>query len=313
MKKTDNFNNINLNCLNSFLNSNKKGRLVLNGIIAPFNIFTINSILKNNKKIIYITQDEQSALKIQKDLTTLLNIESRVFPSQDISFYTQLEKNYYIYQEQLNIILSQPDVILMNTKALFEKFAPKEFYLKNAIKLKKDDTIDYSKIAQTLISYGYKRTTNVSDIGEFALRGDILDIYSLDNNPVRIEFFADTIEDIRYFDPNTQKSFKNIENTTIYPLYKFILNEENKEKFKKEIQNLKTDDEFIEQVKNELIEKINETGYFEGIEYYINYITNETSSVLDFFDDYILIFNETSQIMSKYKNIDENYNQNYTD
>ena len=179
MQTIDNFKNINLDCLNSFLKSNVKGKLVLNGLIAPFNLFVVNSILKNKKKVIYITQDEQSALKIQKDLSVLLKLESKVFPSQDISFYTELEKNYYIYQEQLDIILSQPDIILMSTKALFEKFAPKEFYQKNVINLKKDDTIDYSKIAEKLISYGYKRTTNVSDIGEFALRGDILDIYSL--------------------------------------------------------------------------------------------------------------------------------------
>ena len=226
MQKIDNFKNINLDCLNSFLKSNAKGKIVLNGMIAPFNLFTINSILKNKKKIIYITQDEQSALKIQKDLHTLLNLESKVFPSQDISFYTELEKNYYIYQEQLNIILSQPDIILINTKALFERFAPLEFYKENIIKLKKNDTIDYSKIAEKLISYGYKRTTNVSDIGEFALRGDILDVYSLDNNPIRVEFFADTIEDIRYFNPNTQKSFKSIDETSIFPLYKFILDDD---------------------------------------------------------------------------------------
>ena len=313
MQKIDNFKNINLDCLNSFLKSNAKGKIVLNGMIAPFNLFTINSILKNKKKIIYITQDEQSALKIQKDLHTLLSLESKVFPSQDISFYTELEKNYYIYQEQLNIILSQPDIILMNTKALFERFGPLEFYKENIIKLKKNDTIDYSKIAEKLISYGYKKTTNVSDIGEFALRGDILDVYSLDNNPIRVEFFADTIEDIRYFNPNTQKSFKSIDETKIFPLYKFILDDEKKEKFKTEIKNIKSDDEFIDKIKNELIEKIDETGYFEGIEYYINYFCDKTSSVLDFFDDYVLVFNETSQILSKYKNIDETYNQNYID
>ena len=77
MQKIDNFKNINLDCLNSFLKSNAKGKIVLNGMIAPFNLFTINSILKNKKKIIYITQDEQSALKIQKDLHTLLNLESK--------------------------------------------------------------------------------------------------------------------------------------------------------------------------------------------------------------------------------------------
>ncbi len=43
------------------------------------------------------------------------------------------------------------------------------------------------------------------DAGEFSIKGDILDLYTLYSSPVRIEFFADTVEDIRMFDPNTQK------------------------------------------------------------------------------------------------------------
>ncbi len=302
---------IKLNFIDSFIKSNSKLRLVLSGLLSPFDLFLIKTIVSLGKKILYIAIDEQTALKAQKDLETLLNIKSEVLPSQEIGLYSELEKNYYIYQEQINIFLNQPNVVFAPIKVLNEKFGTIDFYRNNIIEFKKNDTVDYTEITKKLVELGYKRTTNVVDIGEFALRGDILDIYGLDYNPIRIEFFADTIEDIRYFNPNTQKSFKKVENARILPLYKFILNDKNKAQFIEEIKKIKNNDDFTTQIKNELMEKIQEQGYFEGIEYYINYIEEKTNSVLDFFSEYILIFKETSQIISKYQNIDEKYIQEY--
>ena len=304
---------IKFNFLDSFIKSNSKYRLVLSGFLSPFDLFLIKSIVSAGKKVLYVTLDEQSALKAQKDLETLLEIKSEVLVSQEIGLYSELEKNYYIYQEQVNIFLNKPDVVFAPVKSLLEKYADIDFYKNNIIEFKKDDEIDYQEIAKKLVNLGYKRVTNVSDIGEFALRGDILDIYGLDYNPIRIEFFADVIEDIRYFNPNTQKSFKKVENAKILPLYKFVLNDEKRANFIKKISSIKIDDEFTQQIKNELNEKIETQNYFEGIEYYLNYISDKTSSALDFFEDYILIFKESSQIFSKYQNLDEKYLEEYQD
>lgn len=308
---------INFSCLNSFVNSKSVSTLLLAGLINPFNFFLVNYLLNKGKKILYVFDDEQSALKNQKDLKTIFDINSSFFPSQEISPYSELEKNYYIYKEQINIFLNKPNVVFTNIRSLFEKFPNIEFYKENSIQFKKQDLIDYSKIAEKLVLYGYKRVTNVADIGEFSLRGDILDIYGLDNNPVRIEFFADTIEDIRYFNPQNQKSFKSIDETTIYPLYKFILDDDNKNKFKNEIKKIKIEEdeneEFKLKIKDELIENIDEIGYFEGIEYYQNYINPSLKNVFEFFNDYIIIFKESSQIFSKFENFDNEYKKNYTD
>ena len=309
------FNNVNFDCINNFINAQKNGNLVLSGLLSPYDLLLIKFLIKNKKKILYVTLDEQSALKNQKDLKNLLDLDSEVLINQEISFYSELEKNYYIYQEQINILLEKPSIVFAPVKTLLEKFNNEEFYKKNILTIKKNDEIDYSKISKTLVSMGYKRVTTVSDIGEFALRGDILDIYALCANPYRIEFFADTVEDIRFFNAATQKSFKNIEEAKILPIDKFILDEENKNNFKTKINETvsKTDNEFLLKIKDELTEKIDEEGYFEGIEYYQNYFIQEPYSVLDFLKDYILIFKESSQIFSKYELSDEDYKKNYTD
>ena len=125
------FENISFNCLNSFIKIPDKQKLVVSGLLKPFNLFLIKSIIEKQKKVIYITLDEQSSLKAQKDIKNLLNIESEVFPSQEISFYSELEKNYYIYEEQINIIQNQPDIIFMPAKSLLEKFNNQDFYKNN--------------------------------------------------------------------------------------------------------------------------------------------------------------------------------------
>ncbi len=307
------FDFIKLDFILNFINSKTLNNLVLTGFLPPFNLFLIKSLIKQNKKVLYIALDEQTALKTQKDLENLLKIKSEILYPQEISLYSELEKNYYIYQEQINIFLNKPEVVIAPVKAFSEKFTKKDFYINNHLTFKKNDSIDYSLIAKKLIDFGYKRVTNVVDIGEFALRGDILDIYALDYNPIRIEFFADVIEDIRYFNPTTQKSFSHIEKADVYPVFKFILNDENKNKFIRNIEKIKKDDDFTKKIKDELIEKINNAGYFEGIEYYINYILDDSYCAFDFLDDYVVVLNQTTQILSKFQNIDDNFIKDYND
>ena len=96
---------VKLNFVDSFIKSNSKYRLVLSGLMSPLDLFLIKSITKLNKKVLFVMPDEQSSLKAQKDLETLLDIKSEVLVSQEIGLYSELEKNYYIYQEQINIFL----------------------------------------------------------------------------------------------------------------------------------------------------------------------------------------------------------------
>ncbi len=313
------FENFHFDFLNGFAKTSFKKNFVLSGLLSPFDLLLINKLNLEKKKVLYLTLDEQTSLKAQKNLESLLGLESKIFPCQEINPYCDLDKNYYIYQEQINILKSKPDVVFAPVKSLFERMRDISFYKENSIILEKNKEIDYSIIAKKLIDFGYKRTTSVSDIGEFALRGDVLDIFTLSENPFRIEFFADTIEDIRVFNPNNQKSFEHVEKVTILPLYKFVINDKLKQNFKEnlekkiKINSEAADDDFKIKIKNELLEKLDETLYFEGCEYYLDYFGVKTNSFLDFFEDYIIILKESSQIYSKYENLDKSFYQNYLD
>ena len=271
----------------------KSVSFAVTGLTTLLRLFLVDKIRNiTGKKLLFITSTEQNALKYQNDLFKAFGLKSELFPFQNISMYETVQPNRYDYAEQMRILFEKPDVVVVPIKAFLEKFPAQSFFDKNTIHLKVGDDIDTNSFAQMLVNLGYKRSTMVSDIGEFSVRGDIIDVFSLDRHAVRIELWGDEIVDIRYFDNETQKSIEKIKDVKILPIYKFTLPE-------------RPSNIFAEN--NELNEQLNEEGYFEGIDVYQNYFNSNLVSCLDYFKDYILVFDETSEIYAKYEFLDENY------
>lgn len=248
----------------------------------------------SKKKILFVTSSEQVALKYQSDLKSVFNSDSEILPYQNVSVYESVSPNLYDYSKQIEILNSGSNFIISPVKALLEKFPTKDFFIKNSVNLKIGDEIDARELAQKLVNLGYKRSTMVSDISEFSIRGDIIDIFSLDEHPIRIELWGDEIVDLRFFNNETQKSIEKVKNVQIKPVYKFLIKENNEKKSIKKIP------EFLK-------EKIETEGYFEGIEIYQNYFNTKFVSVFDYLKDYIVIFDEMSEVFSKYDFIADNY------
>ena len=279
-----------IDCLSSesfleFRDYVKKSRsFAVTGLTSVLRLLLVKSAFEySKKKILFVTSTEQNALKFQNDFKKAFDLNTVLIPFQNISMYEEITPNLYDYSEQIKILRAEPDLVICPVKTLLEKFPAKDFFEKNSLNIKTGDVIDLKELSQKLVNLGYKRATMVSDIGEFSIRGDIADIFSLDEHPVRIEFWGDEVVDIRYFNNETQKSIEKTKTVEILPVYKFIC-----------------DDEIAEQ--NNL-----ETGYFEGIEVYQSYFNNNLVGVLDYFKDYLLIFDETTEIYSKYEFVDNNF------
>lgn len=91
------------------------------------------------------------------------------------------------------------------------------------------DTLDLDALVEQLVRMGYERQYQVDNIGQFALRGGILDIFPLtEENPVRIELWDDEVDTLRTFDVESQKSIENIEKLVVYPACELVLSTEEK-------------------------------------------------------------------------------------
>lgn len=264
------------------------------GLTTILRLLLITKIRKiTDKKVLFVTSTEQNALRYQNDLLKAFGEKSDLLPFQNISMYETVSPNRYDYAEQYRILNEKPDIVIAPVKTILEKFPDENFYKNNLTILKVGDEIDTKILAQKFVDFGYKHSTMVSDIGEFSIRGDIVDFYSLDKHPVRIELWGDEIVDIRYFNNETQKSIEKLKSTEILPMYKFTLSDVSDDLWQKLAP--KDDGE--------------EKGYFEGIEIYQNYFNDKLVTVLDYFKDYILVLDETSELYAKYEFLDKGYEE----
>ncbi len=302
----------------------------MTGLITILRLFLLKQAAKiSKKKILFITSTEQNALKYKNDLKRAFEAEAEILPFQNISMYETISPNIYEYAEQIRILRTKPDIVIAPVKVMLEKFPDAEFFERNSVKIKVGDDIDIKKTGEILVNYGYKRSTMVSDIGEFSIRGDIIDIYAPDKKPVRIELWGDEVVDLRYFDNETQKSVEKVKEIEILPVHKFLLHktdvilsgsEGSPDNDAHTLKNYRADradspktipeDKYndFEKLSPELAEQLREEGYFEGIDVYQSYFNSNLVTVLDWFkDDYIVITDETAEVYSKFESFDDSY------
>lgn len=162
-------------------------------------------IMQSLSHQIFLCSSFVSAGKIKRGLESFgkrVEIVSSARENED-----ENDKNLLPFIDSINkYIAGQLDVLIFLPCSMIIKFDLKKF---TKITIEKDKTYDLTELLDTLVSYGYERTSIVSSPGEFALRGDILDIFTSDSErPYRIEFFDDLVENISTFD---ETSMKNIE------------------------------------------------------------------------------------------------------
>lgn len=135
--------------------------------------------------------------------------------------------------ETVNSLLNNEKHILVTHLMGFLRFLPeKKLYQNKIISIKKNTEYDIKTLIEDLTNIGYKRDTIVSKTTDMAVRGYVVDVFPVSStNPVRIEYFGDEIDSIRYFDPETQKSIQELDEVTIYPASEYLLeNNDNLEK-----------------------------------------------------------------------------------
>jgi len=119
---------------------------------------------------------------------------------------------------QINFNASQPTVLVTYPEALEEKVLRRSKTKESILLIKKGDKLSHSFVSDLLFEHAFVKSDFVSQPGEFALRGGIIDIFSYsDNYPYRIDFFGEEVESIRKFDPNTQLSIEECDSVEIFP------------------------------------------------------------------------------------------------
>ena len=144
--------------------------------------------------------------------------------------------NVLLRSEVLNRLSSRkkPACIITYPEALFEKVITKKSLDKNTLKVKVGEELSLDFVNEVLFEYQFNRVDFVSEPGEFAVRGGIIDVFSYAHElPYRIEFFGDEVDSIRSFDIETQLSAETHKEIKVMPNVENKLLEESRESFLK--------------------------------------------------------------------------------
>jgi transcription-repair coupling factor (superfamily II helicase) len=121
-------------------------------------------------------------------------------------------------------------------RSLMQKLPPWDLFADSVRTITRATQLAPDSLVAALVATGYESTSLVTRVGEFSRRGGIIDLFSpLYDKPVRIEFFGDTIESLRSFDPETQRSTGEIEEAVVLPVRELIINEKGIEHLEKSL------------------------------------------------------------------------------
>ena len=248
------------------------------GLTDEFFCVYLNDILKqSNKNILVVVNSLFEANNLYSSLS-LYTDKARLFPMDDFltSEALAISPDLRITRlETLNKIANnEPSIVITNLMGVLRFLPSKDTYINSVFALKNNDVVSPIALAEKLVKCGYTRDTIVTKTGEFAVRGFVVDIFPIDeDNPVRIEFFDDEVESIRYFDAETQKSLRVIGNILIKPFFEFL--------------STKTVEE----------SKFGKQKYLPEVE--------KVVSISDYFEDGVVVFKDYEQLGLSYSHICE--------
>ena len=256
----------------------------LNKELTCINIY--DTFIKDNKGVLVVASSTYVANLLYQ---TLLNYTDKVlfFPMDDFLTSEAIAISPEFKVERINTlnIISNDDkyIVVTNLMGALRYLPNKELWKKSQICLKKGMEIDREKLLNSLYDLGYEREVLVNGTGKIGVRGYVIDIFPTSyENAVRIEFWGDTIDSIKYFDVESQLSLDEIDEVMIYPFTEFILDK-----------------------------------YDEGIERkqkYLAHYSNNISSIMGYFDKGIVCYYDYDMLVKSYEllisSIEEYDNEN---
>ena len=185
---------------------------------------------------------------------------------------------------------SVPGIYVVPIQSLMQKLPPWDLFVESVRTVTIKTALDPDALTTSLVAAGYESSTLVTRVGEFSRRGGIVDFFSpLHDDPLRLEFFGDTIESMRRFDPETQRSTGEVAEAVVLPVRELILNDRGIAEFKKRLaadQSQKTE-EMIHQLEEGLLPSGGEflAPFFYTMETLFQYVPRESLFALIETDD----------------------------
>lgn len=191
---------------------------------------------------VIVTPDNQSALQIEQELIAFSQGAEGSpcvvhFPDWETLPYDHFSPHADIISDRLEALFrlstEQNFILVVPISLLLVRLAPQGYVDGHSLVLSQNSQLDVAAVCTRLDGAGYHRVDTVMEHGEYAVRGAIIDIFSMGSNtPYRIDLFDDEIDTIRTFNPNTQLTIDTVEEIKLLPAHEFPLDDSGIKRFR---------------------------------------------------------------------------------
>ena len=296
----------------------KVGYFVVDSFIGT-TFLTLNLFNKFKDNILVYCANNFEVNEMYNSLTTFVKSSDIItIPSDELLRVEYLSESKEMLAQQIyglySLVSAKHKIILLAPSSLFKFYPTKELFMNSCLKLRVGETYDFNKLKDQLQNICYSRVQKIDQSLQYAIRGDIVDIYSLNyENPIRIEFFGDEIESIRFFSIANQISYEQVDEVTILPASLILFNNEEKEKIgskiKKVLLNDKNDlpnniyQELVNQTEED-IDDLKSSNLNSKFYKYYGFLKENYCNLLDYLSNsYQIIVNNEDEFLNSKNNI----------
>ncbi len=281
-----------------------------------FQAFALSKIFEVSDKYTHIhLLSREGELKQFSDNLKFFNneLDVIVYPSWDCFPYSNISPRKELVSKRYSALRASRresknrKIILMSIDSILQKIVPVTESSVKSFSLDINQEVDFLRLIEWLEKIGYSRQENVYSVGEYAVRGGILDIFVPEvKYPIRLDFFGTKLEKIRTFDPSSQRSNGSVNNVKIFPVSEIILDEQSidifRQNYRRSIGTIKTND----RVYNSISDKV----LVEGIEHWLPLFNPKLEPIFSVFSGASLSYDNDLQQMveNKWEQIVENRN-----
>ena len=275
-----------------------------------------------------VTYDEQRAKEICDDFR---NFTSNVwlYPAKDLLFYSADIHGNLMARQRIAVLRrlmeDEGGVVVAAIDGLMDHLLPLAYLKRQAITVETGQVIDLEVWREQLVGMGYERSAQVDAMGQFSIRGGIIDIFPLtEETPVRIELWDDEVDSIRSFDLESQRSIEQLERITLYPAAEVVLS---RNQIASGIRRLKEEEKSYERalrdqgkreeagrirgIIEDLTQELEDGCWAGGLDAYVKYFFQETVSFLDYFPagDSLIFLDEPARLREKGETVEMEFRE----
>jgi len=287
----------------------KTGPIAISGLVDVEKLHVLAGIFNETKRpMVLVTYNEIQARKLYQDLKKLIK-QTYFFPKKEITSYDYVAQSKEIEYKRIDVLnkmylakqQKEPIIIVTTIEAVMQKMVAKDTLYQNVIDFKVGKTYLLDGIKEKLVGLGYERSDLIENKGQFSIRGGIVDVGLSEKIGVRIEFWGDEVDSIRFFQISSQRSTEMLKEITIFPAHELIVQD-----LSEAVKNIQ--EKYPEEIED--IEFIKNGDYISKINKYFNEFYENQASFLDYMsDEYLLLLDEKSKINQRKTNIIEDNNK----